>query len=91
MTHTVNRSWTDIVRQADPDWDKTSRMQVEYEFPSRVQSGDERTHEGGRRVFRGAQATRGPYATEAAGDSGLVWGGVPMDWNGQPLVWGEED
>lgn len=91
MTHTINRSWTDMVRAADPDWDKLSRTQIEYEFPSRVQSGDERTHEGGKRVFRAAYAERGPYASQPTVDGGLVWNGQPINWNGHPLTWGEED
>lgn len=91
MTHTINRSWTEMVRAADPDWEKTSKTHIEYEFPSKIQGGDERTHEGGRRVFRGAYADRGPYREVQAGAGQLTWNGQPINWGGQAITWGEDE
>lgn len=36
--------------------------------------GDERTHEGARRVFRGNYDVRGPYGVETTSTNSLTWG-----------------
>lgn len=81
-------SWLALVQQADPDHARTSRYTIEYEFtaPGR---GDERTHEGGRRVFYGNYDVRGPYRAETISDGGLVWRGMSLVWRGDALTWGE--
>ena len=84
-------SWRELVIRANPEHNRESRYVIEYEFsaPAR-RSGDERVHEGDRRVFRGLYEQRGAYAPETVVTGGLTWGGIPIDWNGQPLTWGDE-
>ena len=53
-------SWHQLVVQADPDWNKDSRIVTEYEFTAKG-IGNPRTHENGYRVFKGDYQTRGPY------------------------------
>ncbi len=69
-----------------------SRLDIEYEFTSRGPPGmnNMRTHENGMRVFRGKTSERGAYAEDTASASSLTWGGFEIDWNGQPLTWGDE-
>lgn len=65
MTVTREISWREFVLREDPEWEKKSRRVVEYEFSAPGKAiGDERTHEGGKRVFWGNYRDRGPYATE---------------------------
>lgn len=63
MTTTKTTDWRSIVLQADPDWNRDRRYVVEYEFNA-PSSGNEQTHEGGKRVFRGNYDSRGPYAED---------------------------
>lgn len=60
----------------------------EYEFTApQTPNLDERTHSGGRRIFKGEYGRRGAYAPEAVGADDLTWNGIPIDWNGEPLQW----
>ena len=56
-------SWLSLVLQADPEHTRNKRYVTEYEFSSRG-GGSDKTHEEGKRVFRGNYDTRGPYATD---------------------------
>lgn len=63
MTQTKQTNWLAIVRQVDPSHAQSDEV-IEYEFTaSGYSKGDSRTHEGGRRVFRGRTAQRGPYSS----------------------------
>jgi hypothetical protein len=62
-TTTRTTDWRSIVIACDPDWPRDSRYVIEYEF-SAAAPGDETTHEGTMRVFRGYYDLRGPYAPE---------------------------
>lgn len=65
MTTTREFSWRDLVIRANPDHVRDSRYVVEYEFSvAGNRAGDERTHEGNRRVFRANYDVRGAYAPE---------------------------
>jgi hypothetical protein len=94
MTDTIQFSWLDLVRRADPDHARESRYVIEYEFTAPTggvgakHSG--RTHERGLRVFRGNYDERGPYAAETSSDNGLTWGSIPINWNGEELTWGDD-
>lgn len=63
MTKTIITDFRSLVVKADPDWVRDRRYVIEYEFPGSAggTSGDERTHEGSTRVFRGNYDQRGPY------------------------------
>lgn len=61
MSRSTN--WLAIVRQVDPSH-ATSDTVVEYEFTASGVQGDTKTHEGGKRVFRGRTSIRGPYTPE---------------------------
>jgi len=82
-------TWRSLCVQADPDFNRMSRLVVAYEFssPGKSASGNERTHEGGRRIFLEDYQNSGPYAPAVAGDNDLTWNGQPINWNGQPLTW----
>jgi hypothetical protein len=61
---TKQTTWLNLVRLADPSHGMSDTV-VEYEFTaSGHRTGDDKTHEGGKRVFRGRTAIRGPYAPE---------------------------
>lgn len=92
MTDTVEYSWLDLVIRANPEHTRESRFVIEYEFTSMgggigYVNGD-KTHEDGKRVFRGLYDERGPYQPEAASTSGLTWGGLSILWDGEELTWG---
>lgn len=55
--------WLTTVLQADPEHARDKRYVTEYDF-SAPGGGDDKTHEDGRRVFRGNYDQRGPYAEE---------------------------
>ena len=78
-----------LVVQADPDWVRNSRWVVEFEFSASGwrQAGDERTHEGGKRVFYADYQTRGPYAAETPATGGLTWNDRPLTWDDEDLTW----
>lgn len=88
-TTTRDYSWTDLVLRANPDHYRESRFVVEYEFTALGRGGDERTHESGKRVFRGYYQTRGAYVPDTVGTFDLTWGGIPIMWDGDPLTWGD--
>lgn len=86
---TRSTTWRTLCVQADPDHTKNSRLVEEYEFGStgRSKTGNERTHDGGRRIFVGDYQTRGPYAPEEVAEGGLTWNGRPLTWNDEDLTW----
>lgn len=84
---TRSRSWRDIVREADPDWEMNNRRPVAYEFTAAKAGNDERTHIGMQRVFYETTANSGPYTEQTPG---LTWGGEYIQWNGENLTWGGE-
>lgn len=61
MTTSREISWLSIILEADPDFHKDARLVTEYEFTAPAR-GDPRTHEDGKRLFKGDYKTRGPYA-----------------------------
>lgn len=63
MTTTKQINWRNIVIAADPDWPRNKRFVTEYEFTAAGRAGDDRTHEDGKRVFKGNYDIRGPYST----------------------------
>lgn len=64
MTTVVRRTaWLTEVLQADPEHSREKRNHIEYEF-SAPGGGSRKTHENGKRVFRGNYDQRGPYAPE---------------------------
>ncbi len=63
MTTTKETDWLALVVQADPDFNKDSRINVEYEFTSR-QTRTDLTHERGLRVFRADYQSRGAYSDD---------------------------
>lgn len=79
-------NWLSIVQQADPDHARVKRHVIEYEFTS-YSRGDERTHEGGMRVFRGNYDERGPYGQTIVAANALMWHGVPLAFRGLHLTW----
>lgn len=90
-TTTTVISWLDIIRRADPEFNRTKRYVVEYEFSAPGgRMGDERTHEGGSRVFRGNYDERGPYAPETVGSNDLTFGGIPLEFDGERLTFGDD-
>lgn len=89
-TTTHEYSWLDMIRRADPDHSRESRFCIEYEFTAPERGGDKRTHEGGKRVFRGYYDIRGAYTPETPGTYDLTWGGLSINWNGEPLTWGDD-
>lgn len=90
MTTTIELSWLELVLRANPDHVRESRFAIEYEFtaPSKTH-GDERTHDGQSRVFRGNYDVRGPYAPETISAGGLTWNGIPLVFSDDNLTWGE--
>ena len=63
---TRSTTWRALCVQADPDFNKTSRTVTEYEFQAptgKSVTGNERTHEGTKRIFVGDYQTRGPYSS----------------------------
>lgn len=60
MTNTRQTDWRTLIVQADPDHTRTSNNPVEYEFSAK-NGGNDLTHEGTIRIFRGQYKTRGPY------------------------------
>lgn len=89
-TRTKITSWEALVAQADPDHARKNRDVVEYEFssPGASRTGNERTHQGTKRIFMGDYATRGAYTPQEAGEDALLWNGVPLSWNGEEMDWG---
>ena len=79
-------SWLSIVQRADPEHSRNKRHVIEYEFTA-YSGGDDRTHEGGRRVFRGNYDERGPYAAVTINNGGLTWGGLRVRFRDADLVW----
>lgn len=63
MTTTRETNWHALVVQVDPEHTEKSRNVIEYEFsaPGRPSNADERTHDGGRRIFKGDYKNRGGY------------------------------
>ena len=81
-------TWRNLCVQADPEFNRTSRLVIEYEFSAPGgKIGNERTHEAGRRIFLGDYQTRGPYTPVVVGDNDLTWNGIPINWNGDTLSW----
>jgi hypothetical protein len=60
VTKTITTDFRSLVIKSDPDWPRDKRYVVEYEFPAHG-GGDDRTHEGQMRVFKGFYDQRGPY------------------------------
>lgn len=57
--------WRSIVVQANPNHTEQSRNVIEYEFTTPGSGNlDEKTYEGGRRIFKGDYQRRGPYADD---------------------------
>lgn len=84
--------WRSLVMQVDPDHARSSNTVVEYEFTSKSRGGDERTHDGQKRIFTGDYRRRGPYTPVATPDHALTWNGVPLSWGGRVLTWtGDEE
>lgn len=79
-------SWLSIVQRADPEHARNSRHVIEYEFTAH-QGGDDRTHEGGMRVFRGNYDVRGPYTPVARSAGTMTWNGIPLRVGDQDLDW----
>ena len=87
-TRVRETSWHSLCVQADPDFVRKSRIVVEYEFSTPGKTiGDERTHDGGRRIFRGDYQRRGPYVPEVVAEGGMTWRGAPITWNDDDLTW----
>lgn len=82
-------SWLSLVQRADPDHARKARHVIEYEFTA-YGRGDERTHEGGMRVFRGNYDQRGPYAPQDSVAGGLTWNGVQITFGDDDLTWGDD-
>ena len=82
-------TWHALCVQADPEFVRSARVVPEYEFssPGRSSSGNEMTHQMGRRVFMGDYQARGPYRAETVITGGLTWHGVPLTWGDDPLDW----
>lgn len=59
-------TYRDLVIKSDPDFVRESREVIEYECTTPAGRGvaEDRTHEGGRRVFRAIEAQRGAYADD---------------------------
>lgn len=88
---TRSTTWRDLVVRADPDHTRNSRMVIEYEFsaPGRGFGGDDRTHEGGQRIFKGDYQTRGPYTAETVASAGITWNGIPVNWDDDEVTWND--
>ena len=64
-TKTRQFSWDQLVKHADPEHTQNSVVVNEYEFSTPAhQRYEDRTQEGGRRVFKGRYRERGPYAPD---------------------------
>jgi hypothetical protein len=87
-TTTRDFSWRDLVIRANPDHVRDSRYMTEYEFTA-WPGGDPRYHEGNKRVFKANYDERGAYAAETASSTGITWGTIPIEWDGEELVWGD--
>lgn len=90
-TTTIEYSWLDLIRRADPDWERNSNLVIEYEFSSRGAPRGPNTyltHEDGKRVFRARYRERGAYATSDTVAGGMTWGGRQMTWGGAKMTWG---
>jgi hypothetical protein len=81
-------TWRALCVQADPDFNRMSRWTVSYEFtaPGGRSSGDERTHEFGKRIFLEDYAHTGPYAPETVVTDGLTFNGIPVTFNDVPVT-----
>ena len=80
-------SWYALCTRVDPEFVKNNTIdRIEYEFSGNF-GGDERTHDGQWRIFKGNDAERGPYIPEEVDDDGLTWNGIPLSWEGEPLTW----
>jgi hypothetical protein len=91
-TRTKITSWDAIVAQADPSRTEKDRNVVEYEFtsPGASRTGNQNTHQGTKRIFKGDYKTRGAYTPQEAGEDALLWNGVPLSWNGEEMDWGAD-
>lgn len=90
-TTTIEYSWHELIRRADPDWERNSNVVVEYEFTARgMPRGPNAhlTHEDGKRVFRARYRERGAYGPDTGITNGLTWGGEALTWAGDELTWG---
>lgn len=86
MTTTKFFDWRSLVVEADPEFNKDSRINIEYEFTSRRTRTD-MTHENGMRVFKGDYQTRGAYATITSEQGVLTWNGGLVTWDGAQITW----
>lgn len=89
---TVSRhiSWRDLCLKADPDFARTARTVVEYEFSTPRTLGDERLYRNGRRIFEGDYQKRGAYRTPTPADGGITWNGQSILWDGDEVTWNPE-
>ncbi len=90
MTVSRQIAWRDLCLKADPDFARTARTVVEYEFSTPRYVGDERYHRNGRRVFEGDYQRRGAYRTHEPAAGGITWNGQSIFWNGEELTWDPE-
>lgn len=80
--------WRSIVVQANPEHTRESRIVDEYEFTAPGgRDANDKTHKGGRRVFKGDYQERGPYRDPVVNADDLTWNGQPVDWFGDNLTW----
>lgn len=86
MTVTRTISWRELCLKADPDFARTARTVVEYEFSTPRYGGDERYHRNGRRIFEGDYQRRGAYVPVTVPDDVLTDNGVPITDEGQFLT-----
>lgn len=79
-TKTREYSWRDFIVREDPNFVRNSRWTLEYEF----------RRGSSHREFYAYYDKRGVYAPETVMPGGLMWGGIPINWNEQQLIWEEE-
>mgnify|MGYP003451364288 CR=1 FL=1 len=90
MTVSRQIAWRDLCLKADPDFARTARTVVEYEFSTTRTLGDERLYRNGRRIFEGDYQRRGAYRPQEATNGGLTWNGQNIFWDGQEVIWDPE-